>query len=169
VRAEIRKAAVQKQTSVPVADGRAAAGRKPTPAEVGLIWAIVHNPAATVPLLAELDGGDMEGLATASILEQARSLQDWPGESLPEALIERLNNQESGLVEQIGRQKGSPGNPAECVRALKRMRYLRERAAVQQEIDRLQQAGAARHDGEIAALWDRKKAILQRIEALLAP
>jgi DNA primase len=169
VRAEIRKAAVHKQTTVSAVERRTGVGGKPKPAELGLIWALLFDTAAVVPLLAELEPGDLEGLAAGSILQQARYLQEWPTGSLPEALIQRLNSEEARLVEEVGRQKQSPGDPAECLRTLKRMRYDRERAAVQREIDRLQEAGAARHDQEITALWDRKKALLQRIEALMAP
>jgi hypothetical protein len=117
--------------------------------------------------LAELEGVDLDGLATRAILEQARSLQDWPPEALPKALIQRLNDAEARLVEDLGRQPQSPGDPAECAKALRRLRFDRERAAVQREIDRLQQEGAARHDEEILALWDRKKALLQQIESLM--
>ena len=39
-----------------------------------------------------------------------------------------------------------PGPPLDCVKAIKRLRYTRERAAVQREIDRLQEAGAATHE-----------------------
>jgi DNA primase len=169
VRAEIRKAAVQKQTTVSAVDRRTNPGGKAKPAELGLIWALLHDTASALPLVAELEPGDLEGLAAGPILQQARYLQEWPSGSLPEALIQRLNSEEARLVEEVGRQKQSPGDPAECVRALKRMRYDRERAAVQREIDRLQEAGAARYDQEITALWDRKKALLQRIEALMAP
>jgi DNA primase len=169
VRSEIRKAAVQKQTSVPAVERRGAATWQAKPAELGLIWTLVHEPTRAAPLLAELDPGDLDGLATGSILHQARSLQEWPPDALPEALIQRLNSEEVRLLQQIGQQKQSFGDPGECVRALKRMRYDRERAALQREIDRLQEAGAARHDQEITALWDRKKALLQRIEALMAP
>jgi hypothetical protein len=49
------------------------------------------------------------------------------------------------------------------VKAIKRLRYSRERAAVQREIDRLQEEGAATHETEIVALWDRKKTLLQLI------
>jgi hypothetical protein len=49
---------------------------------------------------------------------------------------------------------------------LKRLRWERERAAIQREIDRLQGLGAARHDQEIDALWARKKDLLHRIEEL---
>jgi DNA primase len=168
VRAEIRKAAVQKQTDLAGIERRLARPGQVKPAEMGLIWALVHEPAAGLAALAQVEPGDLDGLGSRSILEQARSLQEWPANSLPEALLERLNMEEAGLVENIGRHKQSPGDPAECVRALKRMRFDRERAEVQREIDRLQEAGAARHEHEIVALWARKKALVQRIESLIA-
>jgi hypothetical protein len=69
-------------------------------------------------------------------------------------------------VRDIGAQPGAPAEAVDCVRTLKRLRYDRERAAVQREIDRLQEAGATAHEHEIVALWERKKDLLQRIEAL---
>jgi DNA primase len=168
VRAEIRKAAVQKQTDVSGIERRLARPGQVKPAEIGLIWALVHNPAAAVAALDQLEVGDLDGLGSRSILEQARSLQEWPPNTLPEALFQRLNRLETSLVEDIGRHKQSPGDPAECVRALKRMRYDRERAEVQREIDRLQEAGASRHENEIVALWDRKRALVRRMESLIA-
>jgi DNA primase len=166
VRAEIRRAAVQRQTVSGEIERRLSGHGAVKPAEKGLIWALVHDPSRALAALSELEEGDLAGLATGSILEQARSLQDWPVESLPEALIRRLNTGEAVLIEEIGRQH-PPEDPVECARALKRLRYDRERAAVQQEIDRLQQEGANRHAAAIVALWNRKKALLQQIEALL--
>jgi hypothetical protein len=49
---------------------------------------------------------------------------------------------------------------------LKRRRLDRDRAAVQREIDRLQEQAGARYEEEIVLLWTRKKELLQRIEAL---
>jgi DNA primase len=165
VRAEIRKAAVQRQTVVeerlvPVAGQIKAAER-------GLIWSLMRNPADGAPALAELETADLDGLPTRGILEQARSLQGCPVESIPEALKERLSTGEAGLVDEISRQTAAPAGPADCVRALKKMRFDRERASVQREIDRLQEQGAAHFDEQIVALWDRKKDLLQRIEALM--
>ena len=167
VRAEIRKAAVQKQTAVPAVERRGPAFGHVKAAERGLIWAIVRDPAAGMAALEGLDDGDLEGLPTEGILRQARSLQGWPVESLPQTLIERLNSGEVGLIEEIGRQSHSPAAPGECVRALKRLRYDRERAAVQREIDRLQEQGAASYEDQIVALWARKKTLLQQIEMLM--
>ena len=169
VRAEIRKAAVQKQTTVTAVERERALAGRARPAEAGVLWAILHTPSTAGSLLEELDDADLVGLATGAILEQARSLQGYPPESLPDALIQRLTSEEARLVDEIGRQKQAPGDPGECVRALKRMRYDRERAAVQREIDRLQEQGASGHDREIEVLWGKKRELLQQIEALIAP
>jgi DNA primase len=165
VRAEIRRAAVNRQATVEVRQAPALGLVKP--AERGLIWALVREPSIGFGAVAELDPADLTGLATGPIIEQARSLQGWPEASLPETLIQRLNKGEAGLVDEISRQPLAPAHPVDCVRALKRLRYDRERADVQREIDRLQEQGAATHDDEIIALWDRKKALLQRIESLM--
>ncbi|HEY7500287.1 MAG TPA: DNA primase [Vicinamibacterales bacterium] len=163
VRAEIRKAAARKETAVPAIERARVGVDQVKTAEKGLIWAIVRDPAAAIAALAHADAEDLEGLATRAILDQARSLQDLPAGSLPQTLIERLSEVEAQLVDNIGRQPHPPGDPLDCVKALKRLRYTRERAAVQREIDRLQEAGAADHETEIVALWDKKKALLQLI------
>ena len=163
VRAEIKKAAAKRETAVAVLDRPKVGLDQVKTAEKGLIWALIHQPVAGVAALRELEGEDLVGLATAPILEQARALQEWPAEALPGALLERLSSMEARLVEEIGRQSHPPGPPLDCVKAIKRLRYTRERAAVQREIDRLQEEGAATHETEIVALWDRKKTLLQLI------
>ena len=45
--------------------------------------------------------------------------------------------------------------------------FEREYTAIQREIDRLQELGAAQHSSEIDALWARKFDLLQRIEGLI--
>ena len=83
-------------------------------------------------------------------------------------LLERLNMVEARLVTGIASEPEPPTlSPDSCVRELRRGRYQRERAAVQREIDRLQQLGAAEHGEEINALWARKLDLMQRIEALI--
>jgi DNA primase len=166
VRAEIRKAAVQKQTALDKVERRLPPLGQIKVAEKGLIWALVHDPEPAVAALGELEPTDLDGLATRDILRQAQSLQGWPKASLPKALIERLSKGEAELVEDIGRQTGAPADAADCVRTLKRLRYDRERADVQREIDRLQEAGAAHHEHEIIALWERKKNLLHRMQEL---
>jgi hypothetical protein len=167
VRAEIRKAAVQKRTTAPEPERQAPGIAQVKTVERGLIWALVREPEAALAALAELEPGDTDALATGPILEQARSLQEWPAASLPATLLERLTSGEASLVAEIGRQSHSPAAAADCVRTLKRLRCDRERAAVQREIDRLQEQGASRHEEEIVSLWARKQALLQRMEALM--
>ena len=164
VRAEIRKAAVHRQTSVEDVQRRVPAMGQVSVAERGLIWGLMHRIDGAQEALLELEETDLEGLASREVLRQARSLQEWPAGSLPDALIERLSKGEAAFVQEIARQTGAPGDAADCVRTLKRRRFDRERAEVQREIDRLQEAGAAGHDQEIDALWERKKDILQRLD-----
>jgi hypothetical protein len=52
------------------------------------------------------------------------------------------------------------------MRALKRLRWERDNADLQREIDRLQGMGAGRHAHEIDALWQKKKDLMHRIEQL---
>ena len=100
------------------------------------------------------------------ILQAARSLAGFPADTLPESLLERLSTGEVLLVRGIGAGSGPAAPPDDCVKALKRLRYERERGDLQREIDRLQELGAAQHDAEITALWARKKDLLTRIESL---
>ncbi len=58
--------------------------------------------------------------------------------------------------------------PLACVQALKRLRYERERAEVQREIDQLQDQGGSGDSRQLEALWQRKMDLLQRIETLSA-
>jgi len=164
VRAEIRKAAVQKQTTVE--ERKLPLLTQIKPAEKGLIWALLHRPAAGLEALTGLEDEDLKGLASEGILQQARSLQEIPPEALPATLIERLTKGEGRLVEELGLASSAAAEPSDCVRALKRRRLDRDRAAVQREIDRLQEQAGAQYEDEIVTLWTRKKELLQRIEAL---
>jgi DNA primase len=164
VRAEIRKAAVQRQTNVDEVQRRVPAMGQVKDVERGLIWALMHQTEGAREVLLELEEADLEGLATREILRQARSLQDWPAGALPDALIERLSKGESALVHEITRQTGAPADVPGCVATLKRLRFDREQAELQREINRLQEAGGPGHDHEINALWERKKDLLQRLD-----
>jgi DNA primase len=166
VRAEIRKAAVQRQTDVQQVERRAPLLGQVKLAEQGLIWAVIHEPGPALAALLRLEPEDLQGLPTRDILRQAQSLQGWPPGTIPTGLIERLTKGEAELVQQVARGTGAPAPVSECVQTLKRLRYDRERADVQREIDRLQQAGEAGHDDQIVALWERKKDLLHRMETL---
>lgn len=165
VRAEIRKAAVAKRTTLTERElPRVGQVRQ---AEKGLIWSLVHQPGDVLAALESLETEDFEGLAARNVLELARSLQQ-KGAPLPSALLERLSMMEAQLVTGIAAGSAPPVLRADdCVREIKRLRYERERAAIQREIDHLQQLGAAQHDAQIDALWARKRDLLQRIEGLI--
>jgi DNA primase len=163
VRAEIRKAAAQRRTDW-TPPGLTAAGEI-KPAETGLLWALTRDPSAAVEALARLEVQDVEGLRTAPILLAAQGLAAGGPEHLPQTLVERLNQEEADLVSGIGASPARPAPADACVQALKRLRYERERAAVQREIDQLQESGHG-GDARIDALWRQKKDLSQRIEAL---
>ena len=164
VRSEIRKAAVARRTRVEAGHELPSAGSF-KPAEKGLIWALMRQPTDGSAALGALEESDLDGLRGRAILELARSLGDWPLEALPAALLERLNDREAELVTAIAAEPKPPAPAAECALALRRLRYERERAAVQREIARLQEQGEAQAS-EIDALWQRKKELLHRLEAL---
>jgi DNA primase len=139
-----------------------------TKAEKGLIWLLIHRPTEALLAVEGLESADLEGLAAGSVLDLTRKLNDDKGFS-PSVLLERLSMVEAQLVTGIAGGQPEPHvHDAEgCVRSIKRLRYERERAAVQREIDRLQQLGAAEHGAQIDALWSRKQDLIHRIEALI--
>jgi DNA primase len=164
VRAEIRKAAVHKRTAVTTRELPPSGELKH--AEKALIWGLIHNTHEAREALAELDDEDMEGLAARHVLEMARTLHDEPADRLPSTLLQRLSTVNAQIVTSIAATTISTAPPAACARALKRLRWERERAAIQREIDRLQELGATQHGREIDNLWQRKKNLLHRIEDL---
>jgi DNA primase len=164
IRDEIKRAAAQKRTEAP------AIAVPPTvrvrPAEQGLMWALVHRPVEGLAAVAQLDAEDVEGLVTGPVFKLAASLADMPPDVLPTLLRERLSEGEAALLDRAALTDGSAAPPVECVNALKRVRYHRERAAVQEEIDRLQDAGAE-EQRTLASLWERKQALSRKLEQLL--
>jgi len=131
-----------------------------------LIWGLIHNTAEAREALRELEEADLEGLAARQVLEMAQSLHDEPSDLLPSTLLQRLSTVNAQLVTSIAATPTPPAPAVECARALKRLRWERERADIQREIDRLQQLGAQQHGSEINDLWQRKKDLMHRIEDL---
>jgi DNA primase len=165
VRAQIRKAAAQKQTTL--APRELQSFGQVTKAEKGLIWLLVHSPDAALAALALLEPMDLKGLGAGSVLDLARKLNEDRGFS-PAALLERLTMAEANLVTAIASEREAHVHEAEgCVRVIRRMRCERERAAIQNEIDRLQERGAAEHTGEMDVLLTRKRELMQQIEAFI--
>ena len=149
VRAEIRKAAVQKQSTLPRRE--LPSFGQVTKAEKGLIWCLVHEPLPALAALEGLEPQDLEGLAARSVLDLAKKLNDDRGFA-PSVLLERLSLVEAQLVTGIASEPMPPTLSVEsCVRAFRKARYERERALVRREIERLQNAGRA-DDHEVDAL-----------------
>ena len=165
VRAEIRRAAAQRQPAL-TARELPSFGRV-TKAEKGLIWLLLHEPEVALAALDSLDEDDLEGLPARSVLDLARQLNKNRGFS-PSILLERLNSVDSQLVTAIASEREPHVTDADgCARIIKRLRCEREHTAIQREIDRLQEAGAAQNGDRIDALWARKLDLLQRIEGLI--
>jgi hypothetical protein len=161
VRDEIRKAAVERRTEVGVRELPSFGQLKP--AERGLLWAVMNQPDEALEALEELDAHDLEGLAIGPILEQVMNLHGSAPVSSPAALLERLSTEEGQLVTGVASSPAPPAPALACVRALKRLRFEREGAAVQREIDRLQEAGGG---PDIDRLWQQKRELLQRMATL---
>ena len=137
-----------------------------TKAEKGLIWWLIHRPEPALDALRTLHPEDFEALAARSVLDLARKLDDDRGFSSA-VLLERLNNNEVQLVTGIASEsEPHVHDVAECAVILRRLRYERERAALQGEIDRLQTAGSEPGE-ELQELLVRKYELIQRIEGLL--
>jgi DNA primase len=166
VRTEIRKAAGARKTSLP--DRIAAPAGPLKPAERGVLWALVHEPPVIRPMLGELEDEDLEQLAVGEVIETARALHDVSDFAFPSALLERLNDRLSRQVASAAAETAAPAPSAECVRALKLLRYDRERASLQREIDQLRDDGSAETATRIEQLYDRKVNLKRRIEALSA-
>ena len=119
-------------------------------------------------MLEELEDEDLEQLAVAEVVETARELHGVADLAFPSALLERLNDRLSRQVASAAAETAAPAPSAECVRALKLLRYDRERAALQREIDQLRDDGSAETATRIEQLYDRKVDLKRRIEALSA-
>jgi DNA primase len=163
VRAEIRKAAVQRRTSITARELPSFGQLKQ--AEKALIWGLIHQTREAVDALSELEEDDLDGLAGMEILSAARDLLSrTPPDLLPSTLLQRLSTGNAQLVTSIAASDTPPAPAAACVRALKRLRWERERADIQRKIDRLQQLGASQYGHEIDDLWHRKIELMHRIE-----
>jgi DNA primase len=166
IRDEIRRAAAGRKTEAPAVAVPPVARLKP--AEQGLLWALAHRPVEGLAAVAQLEPDDLTGLVAGPVLQLAASLADVPPEVLPALLRERLSDGERALFDRAAQPDAAAGPAAGCVNALKILRYDRERAAVQDEIDRLRDSSRDADDGQLHVLWERKKQLLRRLEELNA-
>jgi DNA primase len=164
VRAEVRKAAVQRHSELTTRELPSFGQVKQ--AEKGLIWALFHEPEKAMAALKVLQDNDLDGLITRRVLEGARTLEGRSPAVLPAALLERLNPVEAQLVTGIAAEPRPPAPPLSCAEELQRLRVEREMSEVQREMDRLQSLGTAEHDAEITALWHRKSRLRAQKDAL---
>jgi DNA primase len=168
VRAQIRKAAVEQHTTVQKdLQTRLTSFGNVTKAEKGLIWWLIHEPGPALAALETLEPDEIQPLAARSVLDLARQLNENRGFS-PSVLLERLSTIEAQLVTGIASEKEPHVNDAEsCAQIIRRMRCEREHAAIQREIDQLQELGATEHSSRIDALWAQKHQLLRRLEGLI--
>ena len=164
VRAEIRKAVVQKQGTF--TQRQVPSFGQVTKAEKGLIWLLVHQPEDSLEALAALDDVDFGGLAGGRILDLAKKLNEDKGFS-PAALLERLTDVDVQLVTAIASEvEPHVKNATSCVRILQRMQLERELGELQRELDRLQEVDVARNDDQISILGKRKNDLRRQLEDL---
>jgi DNA primase len=159
VRAEVRKAAVQKR---PLTARELPNFGQVKQAEKGLLWALIHEPEQGLAALKLLQDNDLEGLATRHILEEAIALAEKTPAMLPSALLERLTTVEAQLVTGIAAEASAPWSAMSCARELQQLRVHREFSAVQREIMRLQESGTAPD----THLLEKKLVLARELEAL---
>jgi len=162
VRTEIRKAAVDRRTTLTARElpsfGQIRA------AERGLIWALFHDEDGAREALGRLDPEDFETLLTRRILELAQSLHESGIEDAPAALLARLSTEEARLVTGIAAESVRPVPAAESAAELRLLRFERERAALQRDIEALQSSGAS--DERMEELGQRKVELSREINRL---
>ena len=83
IRDEIRKAAAERRREAPAVAVPPVA--RMTPAEQGLLWALVHRPVEGLAAVARLEPDDLEGLVAAPMFRLAASLADVPPDVLPDS------------------------------------------------------------------------------------
>jgi hypothetical protein len=127
----------------------------------------LHQPEPALAVLDALEAADLEGLSSRSVLDLARQLNENSGFS-PSVLLERLNSVDVQLVTAIASEREAHVTDADsCARIIKRIRCEREYSALQRDIDRLQELGAAQHGDRINVLLALKRDLRRRIEGLI--
>src|SRR5687767_12363171 len=161
---DVKKATTQREAQL--SNSQVSGLGQVTKAEKGLIWFLIHNPGVALTALAPLDDRDLEGLSAGSVLDLARKLNE-DSRFSPAALLERLTVVEANLVTAIASEPEPHVHDAEgCARIIQGLRCERDYAAIQQQIDDLQRLGEAGREGEMNALLDRKRELLQKIAGL---
>ena len=165
VRSDFLRAAVARQTSLGAAT-TVSVGHAVTTVEKDLLWAMMNDTRVALDALTDAEPADFEGLATESILRVARTLVEWPAETVPQALLERVSSEDAAVAEGIARESRKPADAGDCVLEMQRWRLERQRVTLQDEIARRQQIDSDDAAAEIDSLLRRKMELVQRIEHL---
>ena len=165
VRSDFLRAAVARQTSLGAAT-TVSVGHAVTTVEKDLLWAMMNDTRVALDALKDAEPADFEGLATESILRVARTLVEWPAETVPQALLERVSSEDAAVAEGIARESRKPADAGDCVLEMQRWRLERQRVTLQDEIARRQQIDSDDAAAEIDSLLRRKMELVQRIEQL---
>jgi len=113
-----------------------------------------------------LSDEDLAGLTTAPILSTARSLVEWPAETVLDTLRERLSREEAGWMARVGAAERTAATASDCGKALRQLGCERQRAMLQHEIDRCQHLGTPSALAEIDLLLQKKQELLTKLESL---
>ena len=163
VRAEIRKAAAARKTELPAARAPIVGGHL-RPAERGLLWGLIHQPERVLTSVLTLEDADLEGLSSSNLFKLVREIPVDDPADLPNLLMERLSTEEARRLAAIASEAAAPVLDAESsVKSLKRLKYERQLADVQREIDGLQGRGDV--EADLVALLQKKL----ELGRLLAP
>ena len=163
VRQEIRKAAVTRQETLPDTARRATVPGM-TWAERELIVGVMTTPADAVLAMDALEEGDLEPLRTGRLLRLVLSMDVQDPEQLPGALLARLTEEERRWVTGLTMSAGAVAPPRVCVEDIQRQRLKAAQAAVQQEIDLLQEAADPTHLERLNALYRQKLEIGRQLK-----
>jgi DNA primase len=160
VRAEIRKAAAARKTDItPERMGVTNAPLRDV--EKGLLWSMVHEPAAAMAVLAQLEPSELEGLRSQPLLEKAMSLTSVGPSEFQNALMERLSDQEAQLLTKAASEAESATlDLQECVQTIKLSRVERRLGGIQEQI------AAGRRGGDVSELNELLKQKIDLTRAL---
>jgi DNA primase len=131
--------------------------------ERGLLWAIVHTPEAAAAILRELEPADLEGLRSQDLLKKASQIVSEGDNEFPNALLERLTDQEAQLVARVATEREPPVRDLEmCLQVLRFGRIERQLLSIQHEIDGRRSLG--RDDSALDDLLREKNRLRSALE-----
>jgi DNA primase len=155
IRQEIRKAAVTRQEVLPES-ARKTSMPGLTWAERELIVGVMTTPREALLAMDALEDDDLEPLRTGRLLRLVLTTDVQDPEQLPGQLLARLTEEERRWVTGLTMSAGAVAPPRVCVEDIQRRRLKMELAAVQRQIDQLQESSGAANTERIHELGMRK-------------